>query len=160
MTSGPLNGFQAKSPLKDGLHAACVCEGGYRLSETVDKNGNYYGKCENIDECLERTHSCQYHTKCVDMAPWFQCQLDDGFQSIGSISDKDIMTIIDIDECEQNPCGENEKCINSDGTYTCLCKQGYFLSGGQCESIIRCGSGLGKLLSSFNRPGKTKPYNL
>ena len=132
------------NPLKDGLQAACVCESGYRLSETIDQNGNYFGRCENIDECLERTHTCQHHTQCIDMSPSYQCQPDQGFQSIESISDQ-VMTIVDINECEkENTCGSNEKCINLDGDYECQCKSGYFQSADQCEKIIRCGSGLGE----------------
>ena len=41
----------------------------------------------------------------------------------------------DIDECsaEPNPCDENADCTNSDGSYSCACKQGFAGDGTTCE---------------------------
>ncbi len=41
-------------------------------------------------------------------------------------------TIIDVDECESDPCGSNAKCLNSPGSYSCICDDGYLLSGNEC----------------------------
>ncbi|XP_072401961.1 uncharacterized protein [Diabrotica undecimpunctata] len=60
----------------------------------------------------------------------------------------------DIDECESNPCGRFEKCINYKGRYDCIppiqCKLGYELneSGDQCIDVNECARGIHKCLST------------
>ena len=41
----------------------------------------------------------------------------------------------DIDECsaESRPCDENADCTNTDGSYSCTCKQGFTGNGTICE---------------------------
>ena len=41
----------------------------------------------------------------------------------------------DIDECsaDSRPCGENADCTNSEGSYSCTCKQGFTGDGAVCE---------------------------
>ena len=41
----------------------------------------------------------------------------------------------DIDECsaDPSPCNENAECTNSDGSYSCTCKQGFDGDGTACE---------------------------
>ena len=43
--------------------------------------------------------------------------------------------ILDIDECstEPSPCDQNADCTNSDGSYSCACKQGFTGNGTTCE---------------------------
>ena len=43
----------------------------------------------------------------------------------------------DIDECaaDSNPCDKNAECTNSDGSYSCACKQGFTGNGTVCEGI-------------------------
>ena len=44
----------------------------------------------------------------------------------------------DIDECsaDSSPCDENANCTNSDGSYTCNCKQGFSGNGTVCEGVF------------------------
>ena len=47
----------------------------------------------------------------------------------------------DFDECslEPSPCDENADCINSDGSFSCSCKQGFTGDGGLvCEGLGEC----------------------
>ena len=46
----------------------------------------------------------------------------------------------DIDECsaETSPCDENADCTNSDGSYSCTCKQGFDGDGTICKGKQRC----------------------
>ena len=43
----------------------------------------------------------------------------------------------DIDECsaDSSPCDENAECTNSDGSYSCTCKQGFTGNGTDCDGI-------------------------
>ena len=45
--------------------------------------------------------------------------------------------LLDIDECsiDPRPCDENADCANSDGSYSCTCKQGFTGNGTICEGM-------------------------
>ena len=40
---------------------------------------------------------------------------------------------LDRNECEESPCGNNATCNNTEGSYTCLCNNGYVGNGLQCS---------------------------
>ena len=44
----------------------------------------------------------------------------------------------DFDECslEPSPCDENADCTNTDGSYSCTCKQGFTGNGSICEGVL------------------------
>ena len=46
----------------------------------------------------------------------------------------------DIDECtsDPSPCNENADCTNSDGSYSCTCKQGFTGNGTVCNGMRGC----------------------
>ena len=46
--------------------------------------------------------------------------------------------ILDIDECSKDPsvCDKNADCINSDGSYSCSCKQGFTGDGKTCQGTF------------------------
>ena len=48
-----------------------------------------------------------------------------------------IMSSIDVDECVfgLHTCNERANCINTNGSYSCVCKQGYVGNGDFCEYI-------------------------
>ena len=45
----------------------------------------------------------------------------------------------DIDECsmDDQACDVNARCINTQGSFACLCKKGYRWNGQVCEGKIR-----------------------
>ena len=43
---------------------------------------------------------------------------------------------LDINECLSDPCHDNAHCINSDGTYDCLCRAGYTGDGFNCTGTF------------------------
>lgn len=55
------------------------------------------------------------------------CQCNHGYQGDGKYS------CVDIDECTHNTtCHVNANCHNTNGSYTCTCKAGYYRSGYEC----------------------------
>ena len=44
-----------------------------------------------------------------------------------------IKICLDINECELTPCHLNGICSNTDGSFNCVCKQGFTGDGFQCE---------------------------
>ena len=51
-----------------------------------------------------------------------------------------IFFLLDIDECsaESSPCDENADCVNSNGSYSCTCKQGFTGDGITCGGKQEC----------------------
>ncbi|KAM9852921.1 latent-transforming growth factor beta-binding protein 4 [Aulostomus maculatus] len=43
----------------------------------------------------------------------------------------------DVDECQQNPCS-NARCENTPGSYRCVCRLGYRLTGSTCTDVDEC----------------------
>lgn len=49
------------------------------------------------------------------------------------------MLSLDINECEKSPCAETAKCLNTNGSFACLCSEGYTGSGQEnCLDINEC----------------------
>ncbi|XP_077968014.1 uncharacterized protein LOC120327058 isoform X2 [Styela clava] len=44
----------------------------------------------------------------------------------------------DIDECSSITCTPNSKCFNTDGSYECVCNQGYTKDNGRCLDVDEC----------------------
>ena len=49
----------------------------------------------------------------------YNCGCESGYQKGAGT------TCVDINECADDPCVENEVCINNLGSYICMCKEGY-----------------------------------
>ncbi|KAG0431396.1 hypothetical protein HPB47_021812 [Ixodes persulcatus] len=129
------------------------CHRGYRRDPVTRR-------CEDINECQEYTHSCVGDMVCINTKGSYMCEKrqptnpgvkgHSGDQHGNGHSDKcapgmrpDPLTgdCRDINECEeQRPCGENERCQNLVGTYTCTCMDGYRRdsSTGPCKDINEC----------------------
>ena len=45
---------------------------------------------------------------------------------------------LDVDECQNPVCGDNQICQNTEGSYSCLCKEGF--DGEKCNDINECRS--------------------
>ena len=47
---------------------------------------------------------------------------------------------LDIDECKQSMCDHSEQCNNTEGSYACGCRDGYFLmaDGVSCSDVNEC----------------------
>ena len=47
-----------------------------------------------------------------------------------------VSTLLDIDECLDDPCDSNATCTNTAGSYTCECNIGFTGSGHNCTSML------------------------
>jgi hypothetical protein len=129
-----------------------ICRKGTRLSP----NGTH---CEDINECQERYFECAEDEICVNefgsysckSSPclpsqiydytYKQCTCKTGFRL------NEYEGCQDINECEDNPCGDNKQCINLIGSYSCYaknaCPQGMYRpnSLSACVDLDECING-------------------
>nr|XP_039273940.1 adhesion G protein-coupled receptor L4-like [Styela clava] len=143
--------------VEDEPYKGCQCVPGYE-AETPESD------CKNINECLTKCQDsgqsctdtegsyectcaenyyqteagfcilvcpdvCQNNSKCI--YPARGCECSEGFTS-----SEDPSTCEDIDECSTK-CGDDEqKCVNTDGSFTCGCAENYVeLADGTCEPV-------------------------
>ncbi|XP_026224128.1 fibulin-2-like isoform X1 [Anabas testudineus] len=116
-----------------------TCPPGYQIRNNV---------CNDINECLERSHNCELGFDCVNTEGSFRCnpkpRCSDGFTQDAQGNCKD------IDECSTlaQPCSPGFNCINTAGSYMCqrkmMCSRGYHASpnGSSCIDVDECQSSL------------------
>ncbi|XP_041348284.1 protein disulfide isomerase CRELD2-like isoform X2 [Gigantopelta aegis] len=103
--------------------------------------------CQDIDECAVEEPPCNKDQYCVNTAGSYTCfscnEACDGCAGPGpdkcdkckdgfTLTDQ---TCIDNDECQADPTlclGENERCENRPGTYSCECIPGFWRQAGKC----------------------------
>eukprot|EP00061_Rhincodon_typus_P015135 g42649.t1 len=131
----------------------------HELREEWDDEENAY-----VDEC---SSSPCVNGDCINTPGAYHCKCHDGFQSTatkqacigwvgsgcwdetGTFCEKqhvDINGILDIDECIQNGvlC-RNGRCVNTDGSFQCICNAGFELTpnGKNCIELGRAGDVMG-----------------
>lgn len=111
----------------EGSFTCSACQSGYWVNEEGTA-------CEDLDECAF-PGVCPTGV-CTNTVGSFSCKdCDRGFRPspLGNSCE-------DVDECEgpQNSCLGGE-CKNTDGSYQCLCPQGFQLANGtMCEDVDEC----------------------
>lgn len=99
----------------------CFCKEGYNLSEDGLT-------CRIKDLCGVDT--CEH--QCIMRESGYSCKCPDGFKL-----DVNQRNCSDIDECQSQAC-EHHACVNTPGSYTCACKDGYEMVDGKCSDIDEC----------------------
>ncbi|XP_013880934.1 fibulin-2 isoform X2 [Austrofundulus limnaeus] len=119
----------------------CSCSPGFSLRA----DGR---SCEDINECIQGTHSCGAGFQCVNTEGSFRCNpkpsCPAGFRR-GTQGN-----CVDIDECNAStqPCSAGFNCINTAGSFTCtrkiMCSRGYHASpdGSRCVDVNECETSL------------------
>ncbi|XP_042211836.1 fibrillin-2-like isoform X3 [Homarus americanus] len=115
----------------------CTCDHGYRRDLRTHL-------CEDIDECEEGLHGCQVESEqCINIPGSHTCQArpcSPGYNR----DPANPRHCTDIDECESSPCGSEEECVNSNGSFRCRrltpCNPGFRRNedNKQCEDIDEC----------------------
>ncbi|XP_058511340.1 latent-transforming growth factor beta-binding protein 2 [Ochotona princeps] len=109
----------------------CLCDPGFQPSADSKE-------CVDIDECEERSGELVCGTgKCENSPGSFHCVLgcQPGFHRAPTGD------CIDIDECANDTlCGSHGFCDNTDGSFRCLCDQGFETSplGWDCVDVNEC----------------------
>lgn len=106
-------------------------------------------RCIDIDECGTEMAHCRANQFCVNTEGSYECQ-DCAKACIGCMGagpsrckkcnkgyQRDGVKCLDVDECasgmEEPVCtGANEVCENTDGSYRCVCAEGYVRKEGIC----------------------------
>nr|XP_023421883.1 latent-transforming growth factor beta-binding protein 2 isoform X3 [Cavia porcellus] len=116
------------------------CEEGYRPSPLGRT-------CEDVDEC-EDPHSSCLGGECKNTAGSYQCLCPPGFQlangtvceDVDECTGKEHCAPHDVDECAAaDPCLGGH-CVNTEGSFNCLCEAGFRPSpeSGQCVDVDEC----------------------
>nr|CAB3245011.1 fibulin-2-like [Phallusia mammillata] len=120
----------------DGIE--CACREGYKLN--IDGQS-----CDDINECVIGTHTCQETQICFNTVGGFNCQRRISCGTGYELTDTN--TCNDIDECELelHDCTPNLNCVNLRGSFRCVakvCGEGYITDAtGGCIDIDECRAG-------------------
>ncbi|XP_066928778.1 cartilage oligomeric matrix protein-like [Clytia hemisphaerica] len=130
-------------------HAICTnTEGDYTCACPMGMRGDGF-TCTDIDEC-KYARPCSPMTSCVNLpdGKGFTCtKCPDGYFDTGAsgagieVAKGVQQSCIDIDECTLKPpkCdARNSICINREGSYKCICKEGFHNVNGTCRFIGYC----------------------
>ncbi|XP_056107381.1 fibulin-2 isoform X2 [Rhinichthys klamathensis goyatoka] len=127
--------------------AQCSCFPGFSLMADIQT-------CEDVNECVTNTHTCQADERCVNTVGGFVCErqisCSSGYQLRSGVCE-------DIDECvmRTHNCGMGFQCQNTDGSFTCNPKQRCLTgftqdSHGNCIDIDECSSVREPCTTGFN----------
>uniref|UniRef100_A0A673JVT8 Latent-transforming growth factor beta-binding protein 4-like n=1 Tax=Sinocyclocheilus rhinocerous TaxID=307959 RepID=A0A673JVT8_9TELE len=113
----------------------CVsCQPGFELLD---------GQCQDIDECSQNPTRCT-NGQCMNTPGSFRCVCDLGFnlQDATCTGKRFVFNTLlsgsDINEClEGDFCFPSGECVNTDGSYKCVCAQGYksAANGTSCQGM-------------------------
>ncbi|XP_038612359.1 protein disulfide isomerase CRELD2 isoform X1 [Tachyglossus aculeatus] len=108
--------------------------------------------CVDVDECSEETNPCKEDRFCLNSDGSYSCKACDSSCSgctgegpgrckdcTGGYTLEDGMCV-DIDECSQveKMCGKaNQDCVNTPGSYTCVCSVGFEEKDGSCLATVK-----------------------
>ena len=101
-----------------------------------------------LNECSDPLlNDCDMNADCTDIPGSYVCNCRPGYTGNGTFCESRlnvcacciliiIAYISDVDECQNdtlNTCDVNADCSDTDGSFTCTCREGYSGTGNQCQ---------------------------
>ncbi|KAM9476100.1 hemicentin-1 isoform 3-T3 [Clarias gariepinus] len=118
---------------------SCSCPSGFNIN--TESNS-----CQDIDECVDLSHTCLYNELCVNTVGKYRCEVrcGPGFRprTAGTENISRTDGCEDVDECVESsvsPC--QHQCYNTLGSFRCSCLPGYQLVGHRCFDVDECKDG-------------------
>ncbi|GMR47428.1 hypothetical protein PMAYCL1PPCAC_17623, partial [Pristionchus mayeri] len=112
---------------KNERECECECDQGFRRKTSKPFS------CEDIDECTERTHTCNSTFVCNNTIGSYECGCDVYYK----LNEKKTECVKD-DKCQPDPC-DNSTQICDWKTGKCICKPGFTMGpNGTCIDIHEC----------------------
>ncbi|XP_032481378.1 CD97 antigen isoform X1 [Phocoena sinus] len=108
----------------------CRCAPGFSPS-SGETFTNFFGSCDDINECgPPLTVSCGKLADCQNTEGGYYCMCSPGYELISGATmfkNESENTCRDMDECSsgQHQCHNSTICVNTVGSYTCHCRQGW-----------------------------------
>ncbi|XP_062403608.1 protein kinase C-binding protein NELL2-like [Sardina pilchardus] len=96
--------------------------------------------CRGYDFCVE-DNPCVENSDCMNLEAAARCSCKDGFRPLRD----DNAYCEDIDECAEGKhyCRENTMCVNTPGSFMCICHTGYIrIDDYSCTEHDECATGL------------------
>lgn len=113
------------------------------LAALLEKNNiSYY--FQEIIECKNDPYPCDAKADCKDVMYTFECTCQKGYTVEPDFTKLSNETCVDINECENEEdynCTLNSSCYNNEGSYDCLCDDGFISNGDICQDINECDKG-------------------
>ncbi|XP_042638698.1 adhesion G protein-coupled receptor E1 [Orycteropus afer afer] len=121
----------------------CTCKRGFLPSRGQMNFRDPGVECKDVDECSQTPPRCGPHSVCRNLPGRYHCSCLSGFSlPTGNTwipAKANSSTCSDINECLNiNACPENSACVNSVGSYSCHCHDGFILKNSTCEDINEC----------------------
>lgn len=120
----------------DYLRAFCTCDAGWA--------GQF---CENDFDGCEEPSPCPVN--CTDKTPAEHKAQNKAFACVGCPTglamNPEATKCLDINECDKNPCGNSSRCDNTEGSFECICENGYEKdpnNKNNCLDINECTKGI------------------
>ncbi|CAF3464123.1 unnamed protein product [Rotaria sp. Silwood1] len=125
----------------NGTGYECNCTTGFQHSPI----NNNLTHCEDINEC-KNSKTCGEHQRCNNTIGSYICFCENGYETITSANG---IICQDKNECIDDHICSNGYCINTNGSFECICNPGFrhdVFNSLHCEDINEC-------LSSHNCTG-------
>ncbi len=117
------------------------------LQDDDCQDGLYCDKdktCRDINECdkmngkIDGYIYCGRYVDCVNYDKYYDCNCQTGYHNFVAYEG-----CSDIDECAAGSasCGFGEMCINTIGSYVCVCEYGFTGTPGSCTDVDECSKG-------------------